>query len=148
MKTRSQSNWSGLEREDGMQWVLWLDKHPGAATALPTVLLVIVTAWLGVLTWLTARRTKDLAQRSWDSLKLQIALTLVHEHERLRWRPDPQRFLGRDPAEHIAYLTAPLLAALSEESQQAEVRTLIKLVFGVEPRYRHRSGTAAPAERE
>jgi len=56
-----------------MQWILWLDEHPGVATALPTVLLVVVTAWLGVMTWLNARRTKELARQSADALKVQIA---------------------------------------------------------------------------
>ncbi len=55
-----------------MQWVIWLDSHTGVATALPTILLAIITAWLGVMTWLNARRTKDLAQQSKDTFVLQF----------------------------------------------------------------------------
>ena len=74
-----------------MEWVVWLDKHPGAATVISTLLLVIFTAVIAVATvayvlvtrnlWKatldTASRTEELARQSRDALKLQVLVTIL-----------------------------------------------------------------------
>jgi hypothetical protein len=82
----------------------------------------------------TALRTEDLARKSWETLKVQIVLSLVHERELRSDLLARTWASGGDPARHIEYLTQPLLTAFPEQSRQAEIRELIKLVFGVEPK--------------
>ena len=121
----------------GDSGILWPTVIMAGASVVNVLVLLgyaISTRGIRRETQRSAENTHKLAQRSWDALKLQIVLTLVSGRERLTWSQDPGRFLVPDPTEPITYLTAPLLAALPEESQRAEVRALMKLVFGVEPK--------------
>lgn len=101
-----------------MQWMDWLDKHPGAATGLPTILLVIVTAWLGVMTWLNARRTKKLAQQSAAAFKLQILVTILQgEHPVLEAAGVPRKWsaLWRTKADEVRALLEAAFPAQWQE---------------------------------
>ena len=91
-----------------MEWVVWLDKHPGAATVISTLLLVIFTAVIAVATiayvrvtrnlWKatldTASRTEELARHASDTFLLQALVALQEEVRAARdWTPKPGQAL-------------------------------------------------------
>jgi len=91
-----------------MEWVVWLDKHPGAATVISTLLLVIFTAVIAVATvayvlvtrnlWKatldTASRTEELARHASDTFLLQALVALQEQINVARdWTPKPGQAL-------------------------------------------------------
>jgi hypothetical protein len=117
-----------------MQWVVWLDKHPGAAAALSNLLLVIVTAVIAGATvvyvvvtamlWKatrdTACRTQELSRHASDTFLLQALVVLQEEVRAARdWTPRPgQGFLS--PWLGIFLLEHAIAAAFPEKWAKIE----------------------------
>jgi hypothetical protein len=120
--------------DSGILWPTWIIAGASVVNVLVLLGYAISTRGIRRETQRSALNTEKLAMRSWETLKLQVVLSLVELRQRIRWTPDLTRAVGGDAERAVTILTDPLLAVFTDESQRAELRGLIGSVFGVEPR--------------